>query len=345
MALTRNYNIHNILTIQINTQNKAKLPELNFPLSYFEVDEDITDPDIILNIGPFKPDLSGSYVVDHKYYIKDNYFHCSDTANGKASWKLEIIGFERPPTIINFHGKIRGIYQLLAPDLLAQDLALLPMIELALGLRGFMLLHAGGISKNKHAEIFVGRAGSRKTTIIMDSIKSGYRVLGDDRVILDLENYTVHSFPIFPKIFEFIVKYSKRENLSLYHKIRLLYFLREETSIIPQIWENESVKLRSIFYLIFTNKELKNPTTNNKDALLLRMISNNIAELYTTVIPSILQRRAFPNYILAYSYIFPENNWIRLYNNILKTKIKQIIKTKRVHIGAVDNIQRTISTL
>ncbi|WP_372824023.1 hypothetical protein [Pyrococcus kukulkanii] len=342
MVLTKNYRIHDILTIQINTQNKAKLPGLNFPLSYFETDEDLTNPDIILNIGPFKPERNNSYVVDHKYYIKENYLYCSDTANGKASWKVEIMGFEEPPTIINFYGKIRGIYHLLAPDLLAQEVALFPIIELALGLKGYFLAHAGGVTKDNKGILFVGRSGSRKTTIIMKAIRKGYKTLGDERVIVDLNSVKdtkLLCFPIFPKIFEFTLLHSKDEYMPSSKRIAMLVYLKNTTLQLRDVWEDEA-KLSRIYLLL--------PEMHTKGKLpkqfIHMFIANNYSELYSSDIP-LLTRNNFPDYILAYSYIFPDNNWVKMYNNILKTEIEKLTKTKKVAFTVGNSTQEIINAL
>jgi hypothetical protein len=123
MVYTKNYNIHNILSVQIRTDNSGLLKGLNFPLTYFEVD-DFNNPDILLNIGKFVPSNNDCYLVDHKYHIKRNYFYCKDSG-GKAKWEVEIKGFENLPTVINFYGKIPGRYRILAPDMLPQDSILL----------------------------------------------------------------------------------------------------------------------------------------------------------------------------------------------------------------------------
>ena len=68
-----NYNIHNIITFQINRKkHKDYIRDMNLPYSYFE-EEKVDNPDLILNIGDFNPENHGCYLVDHKWYIKENY--------------------------------------------------------------------------------------------------------------------------------------------------------------------------------------------------------------------------------------------------------------------------------
>ncbi|MDP1551433.1 MAG: hypothetical protein Q8M06_00270, partial [Methanobacteriaceae archaeon] len=68
--IVKNYSIHNLINIKINTQKKLFGQNVfNNPLSYFEV-ENMEDykVDINLKIVKFKPELEHKFIVDHKYY-------------------------------------------------------------------------------------------------------------------------------------------------------------------------------------------------------------------------------------------------------------------------------------
>ena len=124
----KNYNIHNIIKFRILRDSEYGLRDLiNLKFSFFEVNEKIDNPDITLNIGKFVPSNEDCYLVDHKYHVKDDYFYCKD-AEGKAEWEMEILGFRKEETIINFNGKISGFQSFMNPDFLAQNL-LLRIIE------------------------------------------------------------------------------------------------------------------------------------------------------------------------------------------------------------------------
>ena len=102
MSQVLNYNIHDILKFQIVRSGKFDLGNLsNLRFSCFET-APVAKPDIVLNIGRFTPANENCYLVDYKYYIKDNYFYCRES-EGKASWEVEIKGLEQGDTIINFH--------------------------------------------------------------------------------------------------------------------------------------------------------------------------------------------------------------------------------------------------
>ena len=152
MVQTINYNLHDILKFKIIRDKGYGLRDLiNLKFSFFEVDN-VDNPDIILNIGKFTPSNENCYLVDHKYYIKENYFHCRDS-EGKAEWEVEILGFEDEATIINFNGRVKGFQSFMNPDFIAQNF-LLRLIEYKLGIKGYLFAHSAGISKNEQAYVF-----------------------------------------------------------------------------------------------------------------------------------------------------------------------------------------------
>ena len=319
----RNYSIHDILKVKIRTSKRSLLKGLNFPLSYFELFDEVNESDIFLNIGNFMPSNKGCYLVDYKYYIKKNYFYCQDVS-GSARWKVEIFGFEELPSTINFDGKIAGLYYHLAHDLLPQEVILLPLLELFLGLKGYLLAHGGGITKDDEAFIFLGRGGSLKTTIMLNAVKDSYKILGDDRIIIDLENELVYSFPIYHQTFEYMVKNVKYEDLNIFQKILLaLHLLRNKKHLA--FWEKKPLKVKSAYLLKKTVKldDKINIHTLEKDLAVKKIIANNKAEMHYSSIPSIATN--FPNYMLAYSYIFPESR-ISTYWNDLEKRLKGILK-------------------
>ncbi len=315
--LKKNYKIYDLLSIQINTIYKSLMTGLNNPLSFFEVNEEIHDPDIRLNIGRFIPSYHNCYIVDHKYHVKKDYLYCKDS-DGKSKWEVEINGFEKSPTIINFYGKPSGKYHYLAPDLLAQDNILLPLIELVLGSKGYLLAHGCGIVEKDEAIVFLGRGGSLKTTIVLNALKSNLKIFGDDRLILDTKNKMVYSFPIFPRIFEYISRNSDDEYLTLSKKILLALDLIRSTSTnsTNSIWQKDPTYIKSIYFIKRKNiggDKIKVQSVE-KDIAIKKIIANNKAEMYSSSIPSI-KKRNFPEFILAYSYIFPDsmiaNYWKR----------------------------------
>lgn len=307
MKQTLNYNIHNVLKIKIVRNRKHDiLKNINLPFSYFETDENIDNPDIILNVGAFAPSNNDCYVVEHKFHIKENYLYCKDS-EGRVKWELEIFGFEEGKTIINFEGTFFGP-EFMISDLIPQEMLLMPMIIYTLSEKGYYLIHAGGVSKDGCAYVFAGRGGSSKTELVMDFVKSGFDYLGDDWVII--HNDKVLPFPKYFSEFVFSLKTGclpTESFSSIMDKIRYLNYLRKNPSL-----DNDALKvsnssaLKVLFFVVKTNKGEVNIKNINQNKSIRRLISNNKIEMITS--PSIMGKEfgRYYNYMLAYSFVFPD---------------------------------------
>ena len=132
MSIEKYYNIHNLIKFKILSERTCirSLDDINYFFSYFETEE-FTNEDILLRIGQFTPANNDCKVIDHKYYVKENYFYCKDQ-EGHVTWEVEIHGFEHGKAVINFHSHSRRIEHFFLPEYLAQNIILRPLIELKL---------------------------------------------------------------------------------------------------------------------------------------------------------------------------------------------------------------------
>jgi hypothetical protein len=306
------------LTLCVKTDNRSLFKGLNFPFTYFEVDDELDNPDIILNIGKFTPSNKDCYLVDHKYNIKKNYFYCKDS-EGKTRWEVEIDGLEDSPTVINFYGKMRGLNRFLEPDVLPQDSIILPIIELCLGKKGFLLAHGSGMVKDGKAIIFLGRGGTLKTTIIMNAVKNNLKILGEERLILNLsDNNMAYVFTMWPQIFEHMVENFKDEDMNISKKVLLFKNLLKERPPSPQVWQAEPVNIKSVYLLKRASNGNNRMDVNpiSKDLAIQKIIANNKGEIYASQIPSMLTKRYFVDYMTAYSFILPDSGIAKFWDNM-----------------------------
>jgi HprK-related kinase A len=95
---------------------------------------------------------------------------------------------------------IRGDYMLpdalplpLAQGLLAAEMGM--NLQLALGERRFLLLHAASVEKDGRALILTGESGSGKSTLSALLGANGWRFMGDEFVLIDPETGMMHPFP------------------------------------------------------------------------------------------------------------------------------------------------------
>jgi hypothetical protein len=327
----QNYNIHNILNFQINVIKQDRiLKGLSSPFSFFEIKDEIKKPDIILNIGKFVPSNNDCYVVDHKYHIKANYFYCKDL-KGRVIWEVEIFGFEDGKTIINFDSKFLGPEVFFFPkSFLAQEMVLRPVITYKLIQKGYFLIHAGGINYNSSAYIFAGRGGSNKTAIILDFIKSGFDYLGDDWVILGSDK--VLCFPLHLGQFSFSAKtgrFPTESDSNFSDKIHYYLWRSTDYNNVPIV---QSSSLKTLFLLSKTNspnEAIHIKTLNPKEAT-KRLISNSMAEEMVGVTIMGRNFNNFHNYMLAYSFIFPDSH-IATYWEKLEVGLSAILEKASVY--------------
>ena len=332
-----NYNIHDILTLQI-VRNKRKdlMKDLNLLLSFFETDE-INDPDIILNIGKFTPSNKGCYVVDHKYYIKENYFYCKDSED-KARWEVEILGFEDGKATINFDGTVFGIQSILIPEFLPQNLLLRPLIEYKLAKMGYFLIHAGAVSKNHHAYLLEGRGGTFKTTLAMDFVRrKGFEFMADDRVIIHKDK--VLSFPIHRILFTLRVKHLPTEDpRGFLDKVRMVKYLWNNSKYATNdVKVANSSTLRALFSIVKTNKEAVSLRGANLKETIDKLITSMEMEMvYSPRMMGMSFGRYF-KYMLAYSFVFPDSQ-VATYWDDLKEGLEEIIRGIPIYIIEIPEV-------
>jgi len=68
-------------------------------------------------------------------------------------------------------------------------------LQMALGWRRHLLLHAASVEKDGRAIILTGESGSGKSTLAAQLGERGWRLMGDEFALLDLETGAAHPFP------------------------------------------------------------------------------------------------------------------------------------------------------
>ena len=306
---TLNYNIHDILSFQINRKRcRDFIKDINLPYSYFET-EHIDNPDVILNLGDFIPENEGCYVVDHKWHIKNDYIYCSEHI-GKIKFKIEIRGIESIPTIINVSTNTRNIRQLFLPSVLPQHIVLRPIIDFKLLCKGFISIHAAAVANEKGAIIFLGRGGSFKTTLSMDYVRNlNYKFLGDDRIIINKNN--AFSYSVHNKLFDYRVNKMKTENYSLLDKYKYLIYQRSNQYRLDCIVDKTDI---SSMYLIAKSdrKEMEAVKLPRSDVLIKTVNSHKMENIGGLGVMGV--SKGLYDYFTAYSYVFPDSKIARYWD-------------------------------
>ena len=81
----------------------------------------------------------------------------------------------------------------LAQGLLAAEMGM--NLQVALGWRQHLLLHASAVERDGRALLMVGASGSGKSTLAALLGESGWRLMGDEFAMIGPENGKVHAFP------------------------------------------------------------------------------------------------------------------------------------------------------
>src|SRR4051812_19390199 len=95
---------------------------------------------------------------------------------------------------------IRGDYTLPDAAPLSLDHGLLAAemgmnLQMALGQRRFLLLHASAVERDGRALLMTGHSGAGKSTLAALLGERGWRFLGDEFALVDLETGALHPFP------------------------------------------------------------------------------------------------------------------------------------------------------
>lgn len=329
-----NYNIHNVLKFQIVRDSRYNFRDIGQIFSCFQVEE-IDKPDIILNIGRFTHSNEDSYLIDYKYHIKDNYFYCRDS-DGKAKWGMEIIGFERGNTIVNFNVnhtlQPQSIASLVSLPISLPHALLLRIIEFKLNQKGYPFIHSAGINRGDRAYLLCSRGGAFKTTLCMDFVRrAGFGVLGDDHVILHDDK--VLSFPMGSSVFQFMTTHLPTEKH--WGFFRQVQFAAEQILNKPHktvMREDKFAKLEALFFVTRSNGRqggkqvtIEDLPDNYIDQAVNRILANNIAEGFVGLPLFGIDSLPFLKYKLVYNFVFP-NSLIAMQEKKVAENLKNILK-------------------
>ena len=277
------YNIHDLVKIQINGDFKLKPLDMEF--EYFRTDEDII-PDIVVNIGNFKPSNDKCFLIDNEYYVKEYYFYHKD-----MDWEVEIEGFEKGNTIVNYNEHMFTKFKY--PSCPLTDHIILPIIQSMLLKKGYYLTHCAGIGNI----LIVGHPHSFKTTIAMRLAqmkfvclgeKEKYDIFGDDYVILKGKNML--SFPRFPSVFQYRVENKYTEDLNLFDKVRIRlskgeYNVRDKSKIKKVVFL-ERVNYNCFDVINITHNEARKRIIKNQELEDAYSMFSRYKTIYKSIFPT-----------------------------------------------------------
>lgn len=295
------YNIHDLLKVEIKNASDKAVRDLNLRYHYFEEKGFAPLPaDINVAIGRFKPDLSGCFVLDRKFFIKRNYIYVRDSDKG-LSWESEISGLEQGALRINFSQAAKDYFRfpwMFFPDLVMEMYVLQPLIEWKLAQKGCLLLHSGAVCKKGKAILVAGRGGSRKTEAVMKLLEKGYDYMSDDLVILD--GGRVLSLPLSPGLFTFSYKRAGREDLGFFEQVRLFRFLCSGRSETLPVVDSASVEK------VFVIRSVTGGASGVSDLGLEDAVDHLLWNQKMESTSYVSYKYIVGSFLRAYEYVFPE---------------------------------------
>lgn len=325
-AVEKHYSIHGIVNFKIvNSAGFLSriLPFWDIELRNFE-SEPKAEPDFTIFLGRFSPQSPDCLILDDRFHINQGYLYCSDSYKW-ARWQIEVSGLDGGTMEIRISAN--PFAWVLLPDLI-----ITPLIWLKLSEKGCAIVHGSGVVKDGKAFIFAGRGAAGKTTIALNLVERGFRLLGDHFVVLN--NGSVLSFLSPLHLAGFNLTPFLQHRMKLGHKLffqldrlsRRVTGLQFGTKIspktlLPGLTENEA-KLDSVFLVIprekFRAEEL------SKEGLIAHMVLNQKLESFP-----------FIKYMMEYSYLYPRSSmagyWAR-YEQNLRQALDKVEACYRVEV-------------
>ncbi len=317
------YNIHNVLGI---TVKRKKRPDLvrgsDLELAAFR-GPFAGRSDIVFNVGNFHPSSCKCIVIDHKYYVGDNYFFTEDSADG-LQWKVEITGFETDQVTVNYAYKTlrpRAVISSLSPE----TFLLKPLIFFRLHQKQYLMVHAAAACRNSQAVVFPGRGGCFKTSLVMDMLNwGGFAYLGDDWVIL--KEKEVLSFPAHLPLFSYAMQQKKDEFLTLTDKVRFISSFPKNGPISGNFPLAERAILGSVYFLARNQESIMDVQELTVDSAVAKLIANNKLEMSAQEgLLSGFTLGPCYRYLLAYSFALPTSRVAHYWEDV-REKFKEIFK-------------------
>ncbi|OGI12565.1 hypothetical protein A3K64_01515 [Candidatus Micrarchaeota archaeon RBG_16_36_9] len=313
------YNIHNLLKIKIITSNKGFFNYIDREFSFFKTGK-ISNPDITVTIEDFVPNLLHTNVINHKYFIRDNFLYCKDSYK-VVKWEVQIEGINEKHTSIKFSGNYFSKGFLVS-------YIIEPLIRFKLEKKGYTFVHSSAISNGKESILFFACKGVGKTSTILNLIEKGFLYMSDDFTILSNKGF-VYSYPTTIHMFG----YNIRQCPFIYNRLRLkdkiniifkdlIFKLSFRYASLPLninvkdvFSDSEIGRVYPLKELIFLTKstdariDIKN--NYDRESVAKQIISVNKLETFN-----------FLDYMLAYESVFPESDlashWSRSYKNLIK---------------------------
>ncbi len=219
------YKLHD-LTVRI-TRPHAWPPWVFQKLDYFAIApaEAPGQVNIDITIGPFALDRSPLLNVDHRYFGREGELFFVGRWNG-VRYATHWTGLHTDQIKVALDVSPVGLARfpwLQQADWIAHLFVLKPISEWWWARRGRYVMHAAAAERDGRAAVFCGFGSSLKTSFVMQLVRDGWALLGDDQVLLTEDG--LWPLPIGLRTFDFRVNHLPDEYLTRSRTLRLGWHL------------------------------------------------------------------------------------------------------------------------
>lgn len=307
------YNIHGIVKFKIVNTTPFEWQFSNIYGAYknFETDE-IDNFDFVVYLGKFTPSNQDCYILEDKYYVREDYFYCKKASYKFTNWEFEMYGFEDGATTVRISSNLLG-YMWMSGFIIEF------LIHHKMNEKGYPIVHASCVSRDNRGFLFTARGGGGKTTIALNFVEKGFKLLGDNFVILHQGNVLSYFSPL--NIFTYnlapIVKKNFGTKNKVIHGVKELFYKATRgyikiftkinpKEIFPELTVDET-KLNAVF-LLLPREEVQIEKIDKTKLCDHLVINQKLDSLF------------FLEYISEYSYVHPESKlatyWKRYRENL-----------------------------
>jgi hypothetical protein len=313
------FDINGIFSIEIAGTNKRLLQSIYDDLRIFQTDE-TTEADLNILVTDVKPPQQDCYLVERKYYIKEDSISCRDSYK-TAKWNLTLDNVTSRPTVY-FNGNIFSGFFL-------KEFIIEPLIALKLANKGFSALHASGIALNQNGFVFPACKGVGKTNTLIYAAEDGASYLSNERCIIANDGL-VYGYPSDINLYYYNTKNDYLSNqLSYRDKLGLLL----NNLIYRLSFRYASFPLSIDPIKLFGKIESKVPlsslillTKTNKDRVQTKQFSDKTDLIVKLVLINAFEMSYLFNLLEKYSYVFSETNMVSEYRRSLKDNLTKALE-------------------
>jgi len=175
--IIHNYDFHGLLSLRIRRRHVSWADSfLDSTFAHYRVEPSGREPDIDVEVGPFRPDLRGALRLDGRWYVSPGRI-LYKTRYKVARWTTEIGGLDGPhlKVRIDANGPARMVFP---------GETIYSLIRLRLAEKGLLLLHGPAVTHAGRALVLPARGGTGKTITALNFARRGWGFMGDDSSIL-----------------------------------------------------------------------------------------------------------------------------------------------------------------